>query len=415
MSGFLYNIAILIIYGAIRAVAPFSTGIKAFLHSRKVHPAPQLPTKKLAPRIMIHCPSLGEFEQGRPILDEIRKQWPASEILLTFFSPSGFEVRKNYSNASVVAYLPLDFPWSVRKFIKRTAPDLVVLVKYDFWPNLIQVLAENRIPVVAVSCIFRPNQIYFKWYGSLFRNTLKNVNHFFVQNSASIDLLKSIGINNSTLSGDTRFDRVIQIKSQVAGIPAIEKFLNGKPCLVIGSAWPDDLKILNPSIKKYLGQFKVIIVPHKVDADSLQQIEKSLDIPFLKWSSGFELEEKHSVLILDTIGMLSSIYQYAGLAYVGGGLGAGLHNILEPIVFEIPVFFGDKNYAQFREAKALADLGAAFPVSDAKQANGVITSWLQGEEKMLKAGEIARQYISENLGATSKILGELQHHVKINR
>ena len=415
LSGFLYNIAILKIYGAIRLAAPFFARIKAFLHSREVNPVPQLSTKKVAPRILIHCPSLGEFEQGRPVLDQIKKQWPDSEILLTFFSPSGFEVRKNYSNASFVAYLPLDFPWAVRNFISRTSPDVVVMVKYDFWPNLIRILSENNIPIVAISCIFRPSQIYFKWYGSFFRNTLKKINHLFVQDSTSVDLLKSIGIENCSLVGDTRFDRVIEIKKQVSRFSSIENFLKDRPCVVIGSAWPEDLKVLYPAIKKYSSQIKFIIIPHKVDPASLKQIEKTIELPFIKWTSGFESEENRNILIIDVIGMLSSVYQYAGLAYVGGGLGAGLHNILEPIVFEIPVFFGNKNYSRFREAKMLVELGAAFPVGNAVEAQAVIESWIRGESKMIKAGSIAGQFIQKNLGATDQIMTELQRMAKMNR
>lgn len=354
----------------------------------------------------MHCSSLGEFEQGRPVLEAIRESFPEVRILLTFFSPSGYEVRKNYSHADAILYLPLDTPANARWVVDAVSPSMVILVKYDFWPILINELHKRDVPVIAISAIFRRGQLYFKWYGSFFRKALTQISHFFLQDEDSIQLLSGIGIKNVTLAGDSRFDRVTTIAKQAPKWDAVERFLGGKPCWVAGSAWAEDIRVMAPFIQEHTGAFKFIIVPHEVDPQTISELEQLIGIPSVRWST-LDTEEtpwKKSVLIIDTIGMLSGLYRYARYAWIGGAFGKGLHNILEAAVFGIPVFFGNYSYERFREAKLLLQRGGAFAVFDSTELEAKFNVLEMDAGTYDAAADASGKFVNENQGATRLVM-----------
>lgn len=356
------------------------------------------------PLVWIHCASLGEFEQGRPIIESLKKQHPSIKILLTFFSPSGYEVRKNYASADYVFYLPWDTSSNAKKFISITKPSLAIFVKYEFWYHYTSELKKNNIPIISASSIFRPDQVFFQWYGSFFRGILKKFTHFFVQTSQSIELLNDIGINQATLAGDTRFDRVFEITQQAAEIELVSTFKGKEKLFVVGSLWPEDLDVLAPFINEKRHSLKFILAPHEISERFISQIEESLGNKTIRYSRADEKMASYSVLIIDNIGMLSKLYRYGEFAYIGGAFGKGLHNILEAACYGVPIFFGDKNYQKFQEANDLILRGGAFAVggyTDLKKNY----EWLTNKpESYLLACEVTGSYIKENLGATAKIV-----------
>ena len=356
-----------------------------------------------APLAWVHCASLGEFEQGRPIIEQFKREYPHYKIMLTFFSPSGFEVRKNYSHADYIFYLPWDTASNAKRFIAITNPRIAFFIKYEFWHHFIKSLSVKHIPVLSASAIFRPNQIYFAWYGSFFRTTLKRIDHFFVQNEESAKLLKSININSVTIAGDTRFDRVKQIVDQRKEIEIAKRFKGSDNVMVIGSCWQEDFELLALHINESVGKLKFIIAPHEIEESFLRDIENTLSAKVMRYSkvsSTFDFD----VLIVDNVGMLSSLYQYGEYAYVGGGLGKGLHNILEAACYGIPVFFGNRNYQKFKEARDLIMQGGAFEVSDYPDFKKKFESLVNRPENYLLACQVTKAYVVENLGATRKIL-----------
>ncbi|MCE7863733.1 MAG: 3-deoxy-D-manno-octulosonic acid transferase [Bacteroidetes bacterium CHB5] len=353
-------------------------------------------------RIWMHCASLGEFEQGRPVLEAIRKAFPDYKILLTFFSPSGYEVRKHYAGADFIYYLPWDTSRNANRFIEITRPVLAIFVKYEFWHYYTSTLRQNNIPLLSISSIFRAHQSFFKWYGGFFRTTLKNFNHFFVQNEQSIRLLHRIGITSVTVAGDTRFDRVHEITRQGKVIEIVEKFKGTERVFVVGSLWPEDLEVLAPFINEHKQSLKFIIAPHEISESILQQIEDSIDAPCVRFSNADNMDAV--VLIIDNIGMLSALYRYGEFAYVGGALGKGLHNILEAACYGVPVFFGNKNYEKFNEATELIMRGGAFAVSGFSELEANYELMVNRPENFLLACEVTKAYIKENLGATEKIV-----------
>jgi len=354
------------------------------------------------PVIWVHCASLGEFEQGRPIIERLKKEYPSHKILLTFFSPSGYEVRKNYSQADFVFYLPVDSAKNARKFIATTKPVLVIFVKYEFWFHFAKELQRNKIPLISISAIFRKDQIFFKEIGGFFRNILGYFSYFFVQNDESVRMLQSIGILNCKRVGDTRFDRVLEIVKKGEEIPVAAQFKSGNRVMVVGSSWPEDLDVLAPFINE--NRLKFIVAPHEISDSNIIDLEQRLQVRYIRCSqaAGKNLDD-YQVMIIDNIGMLSKLYQYGEFAYVGGAYGKGLHNILEAACYGVPIFFGNKNYEKFQEAVDLMNRGGAFDVSDYTDLKAKY-EMLNIPQSFLLACEVTRQYVHENLGATEKIM-----------
>lgn len=398
MGRLLYQLSLWFYYLSIRLAAPFNEKALLFLKGRKnlfERLSNDFRTDG-SPLVWVHCASLGEFEQGRPIVERLKQYYPDFKILLTFFSPSGYEVRKNYDKADYVYYLPLDSPKSALRFIEITKPSLAIFIKYEFWHNYLKFLSERHIPVISVSSIFRNNQIFFKSYGAFQRSTLRLIDHFFVQNEKSKSLLNQININSVTVSGDTRFDRVFSTCQDASAIKDIEKFIGSSKVMVIGSSWPEDMEILLPFIQK--NPLKFIIAPHEINRKEISTLVERLNVSSARYSDGpFRWVEKQ-VLIIDNIGLLSQLYQYGDYAYIGGAFGKGLHNILEAAAFGLPIFFGNKNYKKFDEAFRLAELGGAFPIDSYKALQE------QFDKLDSSAGDISGNFVRENLGATDSIM-----------
>ena len=360
--------------------------------------------------IWFHASSLGEFEQGRPMMEKIKAEHPEYKILLTFFSPSGYEVRKNYNGADVICYLPFDTPYRVKKFLDVANPSIAVFIKYEFWGNYLQELKHRNIPVYIISSIFRRDQLFFQWFGYPYRKMLYCFTHLFVQDDRSAALLKEFGITNVTVTGDTRFDRVLDVRNQARELSPVEHFVceggkEKKLTLVAGSSWPQDEEILIPYFNEH-PEMKLIIAPHEIHREHLMYIESLLKRPSVRLSDVFHdqsLAEGKDCLIVDSFGLLSSIYRYGTIAYIGGGFGAGIHNTLEAAVYGIPVLFGPK-YHKFKEAKDLIKVGGGFSVSDKQSFCEKMDELLTYHEVLEAAGESAGQFVNGNVGATDKIL-----------
>ncbi|MDR2692251.1 MAG: 3-deoxy-D-manno-octulosonic acid transferase [Dysgonamonadaceae bacterium] len=360
--------------------------------------------------IWFHAASLGEFEQGRPLIEKIREEKPEYKILLTFFSPSGYEVRKNYAGADVVCYLPFDYRSNAQKFLNLAKPEIAVFIKYEFWMNYLNQLRKRNIPTYIISAVFRPNQIFFRWYGSKYRNVLNNFNWFFVQDKNSLTLLKRFNHNNVTITGDTRFDRVHKIFRQGKNLPLIEKFASKTEekqlILIAGSTWDKDEEILIPFFNQH-PEIKLIIAPHEINGSRITQLKNRIKRPYTLYSCAGEKEiEKTDCLIIDCIGLLSSAYRYGEIAYIGGGFGVGIHNVLEAAVYEIPVLFGP-HYGKFREAGELIASGGAFSISCENDFSAQINNLSAYPELLKESGNRAKNYVINNLGATQKIYAKV--------
>lgn len=356
--------------------------------------------------IWVHAASLGEFEQGRPVIERLKDQLPNHKILLTFFSPSGYEVRKNYAHADWVFYLPWDTPANARNWVNTVNPSFAIFIKYEFWFYYSNELTKKKIPLISISSIFRENQLFFKKYGGFYRTILANFSHFFVQNTISKELLKSIGITNVTITGDTRLDRVYEVSKNPREIWQASAFKGSQKVMVVGSCWEEDFNVLVPFINEQKDQLKFIIAPHELTENFLNQIENSVSgkvIRFSNVTNAIELEP-YQVLIIDNIGMLSQLYQYGEFAYVGGGFGKGIHNILEAAAFGVPIFFGNKNYSRFQEANDLIAQGGAFGIGSYTELRKEYEHFVLFPESFLLACEVNRQYVADNIGATEKIV-----------
>ena len=352
--------------------------------------------------VWVHAASLGEFEQGRPLIERIHAEHPHLKILLTFFSPSGYEVRKNYEGADVICYLPFDTPLNARRFVRLANVKMAFFVKYEFWPNYIGALYRNDIPVYSVSSIFRPDQIFFRWYGKSYAKCLHKITHFFVQNDASIDLLKQLGITAVTKTGDTRFDRVLDIMNQAKELPIVEAFAKGKKVLIAGSSWAPDEDLFIPYFNKRK-DLKLVIAPHVVNEGHLSEIERKLERPALRYSKATPEEAAQAdCLIIDCYGLLSSIYRYATVAYVGGGFGVGIHNVPEAAVYGCPVLFGPNN-KKFKEAQDLIACHGSYEIHNAADFTEVLTKLLTYDELLRSSGSAAANYIRKNAGARDAI------------
>jgi 3-deoxy-D-manno-octulosonic-acid transferase len=414
MMRFFYNVAIRLLGVVYFLASFFHPKAKQFVEGRKnifLQLRKAFHTRATS-LVWIHCASLGEFEQGRPVIEALKNEFPATKILLTFFSPSGFEVRKTYPGADYIFYLPLDTPSHARQFVEIVQPTLAIFVKYEFWFNYTEELSKRNVPMVSVSCIFRDDQIYFKTWGSLFRQILGHFTHFFVQNRESVNLLQSIGVTCITLSGDTRFDRVFEITQHAEEIPLVKKFKGGEKVLVIGSCWPEDMELLAPFINEYQDRLKFIVAPHEINEGFLTSIEQSIQAKSIRFSNPGTAPEDAQVLLIDNMGMLSQLYRYGEFAWIGGGFGKGIHNVLEAACYGVPIFFGNKNYDHFKEAKDLILRGGAFEIGNFTDLKVTYEMLQSSPENFLLACEVTRQYVFENLGATEKIMKYISPFLK---
>ena len=400
----LYNTGLFFLRLGFSIAAFFHPKASAFVKGRKnlfreLEIAFQQHSGKL---VWVHCASLGEFEQGRPVIELLKKENPTLKILVTFFSPSGYEVRKKYAHADHVFYLPWDTLQNANKFISITNPTVAIFVKYEFWYHYSRVLHSRNIPLLSICSIFRPDQMFFKPYGGFYRNILEKFSYFFVQNEVSLNLLRAIGIQHCTMAGDTRFDRVYEIVHQGEEIPIIKTFKSDQETMVVGSCWGEDLAVLAPFINE--NKMKFIIAPHEISESFLKAIEGSLYVKSIRYSATSKISpDDYQVLIVDNIGMLSRLYRYGEYAYVGGAFGKGLHNILEAACYGVPVFFGNNNYEKFKEAVDLINRGGAFAIADYNELKSTF-EMLTIPENFLLACDVTRAYILENLGATEKIM-----------
>jgi 3-deoxy-D-manno-octulosonic-acid transferase len=365
-----------------------------------------------SPVVWFHCASLGEFEQGRPVMEAFRETFPAYKILLTFFSPSGYEVRKNYTGADYILYLPLDSEENASQFVQLVKPRLAVFVKYEFWHYYLQQLQLQQIPVLSISAIFRRDQVFFKPYGQFYRDILQRFTHIYTQNNQSLELLRRIDIKQASVAGDTRFDRVLQTAASVKILPLVEAFVQQQQVFVVGSSWPADIDILKPLIRKYRSSIKFIIAPHEVNEGSISHVMQAVGEGAIRFSEANKADvSQYEMLVIDNIGMLSSLYSYGTYAYIGGAFGKGLHNTLEAAVFGLPLFFGPR-YDKFQEAKDLVELECAFPV---KNAAGLLQAFERvhtttGFRQRITENE--RQYVKQQAGATAKIMADIRHLLK---
>jgi 3-deoxy-D-manno-octulosonic-acid transferase len=406
---FLYSFGLHLSWALLKIIALFNPKIKKFVVGRKAVPGY---LTKVLPKdrhiIWVHAASLGEFEQGLPVIEKLREEFPAHFILLTFFSPSGYEVRKNTRAADAVCYLPMDTRRNVKMFLDMARPTLALFIKYEIWPNYLKALQSRKVPIVLISAIFSRRQVYFKWYGGFMRKALGRITKIFVQNEASQGLMEEIGIKNTVLSGDTRFDRVAFIREQHLSLDFMDEFKKDAYCFVAGSTWPEDEEVILDFINNHQGELRFVIAPHDIKPDHLKQLQNKITRPSLLYS---ELESSSmdgiQVLIIDTIGLLTSIYRYADIAYVGGGFATGLHNTLEPAVFGIPVIIGPK-YHNFQEAMDLVHRKGILVVNNVPEFNKTMAQLLDDPDFRKNTGLINSDYITSKRGASIQIINYLR-------
>ena len=401
----IYNFAVQLSALFLKLIALFHPKIKLFVDGRKeVMSYLKKNISEGDSIIWVHTASLGEFEQGLPIIEQLKKNYPEYRILVTFFSPSGYEVKKNTAAADVVTYLPMDTKKNAIKFLDLVNPKLVIFVKYEIWPNYLRSLSQRNIPTLLISALFKENQIYFKSYGGFMRKALHNFTHIFVQDTKSIELLSKINIKNTAISGDTRFDRVIEILERDNNLAFMENFKNGAKTLVAGSTWPDDEEVLVPYINTGESSLKFVLAPHNIKPEHINKLKSSINKKTILYS---ELENKdlsaYEVLIIDTIGLLTKIYSYAEISYVGGGFATGLHNTLEPAVYGIPVIIGP-SFKGFKEAEDLVNKGGVLVVKSPAEFFTLVNNLLKDEEHLKRTGDINSTYVSENKGASIQIM-----------
>lgn len=406
---FLYNIITLLANQLLKLVALFSPKMKLFMDGRKS--VFQTLADKIKPSdktIWFHAASLGEYEQGLPVIEAIKQQFPSHKIVVTFFSPSGYEVRKNNAVANVTIYLPLDTISNAKQFIELVHPEMAFFIKYEYWPNYLNELKKQQIKTYLISGILRENQAFFKWYGGFYRNALKTFDYFFVQNESSKKLLQSIGFHNVKVSGDTRFDRVVSILERDNSLDFIEQFKNNKTTIVIGSSWPKDEALLVNYINQSSDDVKFIIAPHNIKSEQIQELKNAITKKTILFSEKDNVDLSNSnVFIIDTIGILTKIYSYSDIAYVGGGFGnPGVHNILEPATFGVPVVIGP-NYSHFAEATALVNMEGCISIQNQIQLNEAFDLLLHNEDERLEKGHICSTFVQMNKGATQTIMNHI--------
>ena len=405
----LYKIGIFLYTISVRIASLGNEKAKLWVKGRK-NWKQQLSEKmdKNAPYVWIHCASLGEFEQGRPLIEEIKKQFPQYKIVLTFFSPSGYEIRKNYELADIVAYLPADTKNNARAFLDIIRPEKVFFVKYEYWYFYISELKKRTIPLYIISAIYRKAQPFFKTsaWGRWYRKMLFQFEHIFVQNETSGQMLTSLGVHNFTVAGDTRFDRVASIATGSKMLPIVEKFRGNSSLVIAGSTWKPDEELLITFINQN-PDTKFIIAPHEVSPANINRLHQMLKTRAIFYSKITDTEiEKYQVLIIDSIGLLSSLYRYGDIAYIGGGFGIGIHNILEAATFGLPVIFGP-NHKRFKEAVDLLELGGVFTISEQQSLDNTLTSLLTDKTRLKEASEVCKKYVAKNVGSTKLIINKV--------
>ena len=410
---FIYNLIVVCADFILKIAALFNPKIKLFVEGRKsVYKVLSNKIKAYDKTIWFHAASLGEYEQGLPVMERMKSRFPNHLIVLTFFSPSGYEVRKNNTIADVTVYLPLDTQSNVEKFMEIVRPDMAFFIKYEYWPNYLNALKERETPTYLISGIFREDQLFFKWYGGFYRNALGAFEHFFVQNSKSKDLLLKLGKSNVTVSGDTRFDRVSSILNRDNALEFIEEFKNNSLTIVVGSSWPKDESLLVPYINS-VENVKFIIAPHNIKTEQIQILKNSISKKTILFS---EVDFTSSnpinlgdfdVFIIDTIGILTKIYSYADIAYVGGGFGnPGVHNILEPATFGVPIVIGT-NYSHFPEATALVNMEGCISISTQEKLNEAFDNLIQNQDIRFEKGHICSTFVEMNKNATEIIMNHI--------
>jgi len=405
----LYSFLTHITYFFLKVSQLFSKKMKLFIQGRKqvfyqLH-------ENLDPSdatIWMHCASLGEYEQGVPILNALREQFKKYKIVVTFFSPSGYEVKKNSPLADIVTYLPFDTPQNARLFINQVKPSIALFIKYEVWPNYMRELHKHQITTFLISGMFRSNQIYFKWYGGIMRSTLQKFDHFFLQDSNSQKLLETLQLKNTSVSGDTRFDRVSHQIEQDNSLEFMDRFIGDSICIVCGSTWPEDEEVLVPFINALKTGVKFVIAPHKIEIQKIENLRKKLTKKSALFSEKENLQlREFDVLIIDTIGLLTKIYSYAHIAYVGGAMGkTGLHNILEPATFGVPIVIGH-HFDKFPEARRLQHLAGLFSIQTAEECSAILEKLVSNKSFREKSGMIAGHFINSNTGATRSIMDHL--------
>ncbi|MDD3737671.1 MAG: glycosyltransferase N-terminal domain-containing protein [Lentimicrobiaceae bacterium] len=417
-SKFLYNIGIYLYYFGIRISSIFNRKARLWVKGRnyyfeglKIALERNGFNKPDTKKAWFHCASLGEFEQGRPIIEAFRKQHPDYKILLTFFSPSGYEVRKAYVGADLILYLPIDTPKNAKKFVAITKPDIAFFVKYEFWYNILEQLQKNNIPIVLISGIFRPEQIFFRWYGSWARKILSGYKHIFVQNEDSKQLLEFISINNVSISGDTRFDRVFEVSQKDINFPVLEAFCKDNLVLIGGSTWEKDEELILSLVENSEIPLRYIIAPHEINEERILKLMLSTKCNTIRYTQACINDTKDAkVMILDTIGMLSEVYKYGYIAYVGGGFGDGIHNILEPAAFGLPIIIGPK-MSKFQEAYDLIQRDAVTVVHNQFVLEKTVNELINNKQRYKEASQNCLSYIKARTGATKKVMQWLQEEL----
>lgn len=401
----IYNLIVSASWSILRLIAKVNTKISLFVNGRKLSiPTLQKYISDSDSVIWVHAASLGEYEQGLPILEKLKTDYPSYKIVLTFFSPSGYEIKKHTSAAHVTIYLPMDTRRKVTEFLNTSHPKLAIFIKYEIWPNYLAGLEKRNIPTLLISALFKKEQIYFKPYGGFMRNALKTFDHFYVQDENSKSLLNSIGIKKCTVSGDTRMDRVSKILDSNNHLDFMDTFKTTEHCLIAGSTWPEDEKLLVDYINQSSTDIKFVIAPHNIKQEHSRELKKSIDKPTLLYS---EIESKNleriNVLIIDTIGILTKLYSYATIAYVGGGFATGLHNTAEPAVFGIPIIIGPE-FQGFKEAEELVTVGGIISIHTITELTQHLDKLQSNKDFRNKVGSLNATYIVENKGASTKIM-----------
>ncbi|WP_405410677.1 3-deoxy-D-manno-octulosonic acid transferase [Maribacter sp. Asnod1-A12] len=405
---FIYNLLVISASAILKVLALVNSKLSLFVRGRKetISLIKQSISKEDSV-IWIHAASLGEYEQGLPVIEQLKIHHPTHKIIITFFSPSGYEVKKNSKIADVICYLPMDTKRKVNSFLTAAHPDIAIFIKYEIWPNYLNALKKADTPTYLISALFKDNQIYFKWHGGFMRNALNNFSHFFVQNEKSKSLLNSVGYTNVTIAGDTRFDRVSEIVERDNKLDFMTRFKNDKYCFVAGSTWAEDGKIIIDYINKNLQPIKFVIAPHAIKDNHIEEIIAAIDKKVIRYT---EIENatlaEYDVIVIDIIGILTKVYSYADIAYVGGGFATGLHNTLEPAVFGIPVIIGPQ-YNGFAEAEELVQLGGVISIKNKNEFQEHADKCFENIDYSSKIGLINTGYIKEKAGATKRIVSKL--------
>lgn len=405
---FLYIVSLRLYALLLRLVSPFVPKAAQWVQGQRnlLPRIQQALLAETAPLAWFHCASLGEFEQGRPLMEAYAQQYPSHKIVLTFFSASGYEVRKNWPGAAYVFYLPLDTADNARLFLAAVRPRLAVFVKYEFWHYFLTELKQQRVPTICVSAIFWPKQVYFRPWGGFHRQMLRRFTHIFTQNQASVEMLRSIGVPQASVAGDTRFDTVVRTATaSPRDLPLLDAFVDDwMPVFIIGSSWPEDLPALTPLLQQYQEKMRFIVAPHEISETNLRLVEEVLPGRVVRYSrTDTATVAAARVLLIDNVGLLNQLYRFGHYAYIGGAFGKGLHNTLEAAAFGLPLFFGP-TYHKFQEAQDLVALGCAFPVASAQELLKAFGPLFHREEMRLTVQDLSLDYVHDHSGATSKIM-----------